>query len=106
MAVLTQAFGISLLELFADTKLREYARTNNFTALLLGSAGYVGIVAMFVASLRSSSLLALNSAWDGTNALLNAVYSYYVLGERFDSSTQYGGVALIVAGLYLIKGSD
>jgi multidrug transporter EmrE-like cation transporter len=45
----------------------------------------------------------VNAAWDGTSALLESIAAFIFLGERFDHYSQYGGVVMIVLGLYLLK---
>ena len=45
----------------------------------------------------------VNAAWDGMSALIESVAAFVVLGERFESKSQYVGVVFIILGLYLLK---
>ena len=45
----------------------------------------------------------VNNAWDGTSSLIESIYAYVVLGERFDNYLQYVCVFSIIIGLYLLK---
>jgi hypothetical protein len=45
----------------------------------------------------------VNNAWDGTSSLLESIFAYVVLGERFDNYLQYLGAGSIIFGLYLLK---
>lgn len=37
----------------------------------------------------------VNNAWDGTSSLLETIFAYVVLGERFDNYLQYLGAGSI-----------
>jgi multidrug transporter EmrE-like cation transporter len=58
---------------------------------------------MLIITLKGSTVLLVNAAWDGMSALTGSLAAFIILGERFDHYSQYLGVALIIAGLYLLK---
>ena len=58
---------------------------------------------MLIINLQDSTVLLVNNAWDGTSSLIESIYAYVILGERFENYYQYFGVVLIVYGLYLLK---
>jgi multidrug transporter EmrE-like cation transporter len=98
-----QIITLSLVEIIGDFGLKQYANKGGIRNLAIGIAGYIGVVSMLVISLQGSSILMVNSAWDGTSTLIEGLAAYLILGERFDNYLQYMGVAFIVLGLYLLK---
>jgi multidrug transporter EmrE-like cation transporter len=67
--------------------------------LAYGILGYIGVVYFLVQSLRGSSVLMVNAAWDGISAFVESLLAFIVLGERFSDT----GIGLIVAGLFFLK---
>jgi multidrug transporter EmrE-like cation transporter len=53
--------------------------------------------------LQGSTILTVNSAWDGTSALIESLAAYILLGERFDDPFKYVGIAFIVIGLFFLR---
>jgi multidrug transporter EmrE-like cation transporter len=58
---------------------------------------------LLVINLQGSTLLLVNGAWDGISCLIESVYVYLFLGERFDDWTQYLGLVFIIIGISLLK---
>jgi len=100
---LLQVLGLSIIEIIGDAALKQYANDQGIIFLGLGIVGYIGIVVMLIISLQGSTLLMVNNAWDGTSSLLESLYAYIILGERFDNYLQYCGAFFIIIGLYLLK---
>jgi multidrug transporter EmrE-like cation transporter len=100
---LIQVLGLSIIEIIGDTALKQYANDKGIGYLGVGITGYIGIVVLLIISLQGSTLLMVNNAWDGTSSLLESLYAYVILGERFDNYLQYWGVGFILIGLYLLK---
>lgn len=100
---LAQIGLLSLVEIIGDFGLKKYAQSDRLIHLATGIVGYIGVVVMLVVTLRESTVLLVNAAWDGTSALLESLAAMIFLGERFDDYTKYFGVVLIIAGLYLLK---
>jgi multidrug transporter EmrE-like cation transporter len=94
---------LSLTEVFGDFALKKYANEGGLTFLAYGVLGYVGVIYFLIQSLRGSSLLMVNVAWDGISAFIESLLAFVVLGERFSDPNQYIGIGLIVAGLFFLK---
>lgn len=100
---LPQILALSGVEILGDYSLKEYANNKGLTYLGLGITGYVGVIILLIVALQDSTLLMVNNAWDGTSSLLESIFAYVVLGERFSNYLQYCGALLILFGLYLLK---
>ncbi len=100
---LAQITLLSLVEIIGDFGLKKYAQSEKLIHLAAGIVGYIGVVIMLIITFRESTVLLVNAAWDGTSALLESLAAFFILGERFDHYSQYVGVAMIVAGLYMLK---
>jgi multidrug transporter EmrE-like cation transporter len=100
---LPQIVALSLTEIIGDTALKKYANNQGSYYLSIGVLGYIGVVILLIINLQGSTLLMVNNAWDGTSSLLESLFAYFVLGERFDNYLQYLGVVFITFGLYLLK---
>jgi len=72
-------------------------------ALGYGILGYVGVIFFLIKSLRGSSVMMVNAAWDGISALIESIAAYFILGERLSDPNQYIGIGLIVCGLFFLK---
>lgn len=100
---LAQISMLSLVEIIGDFGLKKYAQSGKYIHLSAGIVGYIGVVIMLIICFKESSVLLVNAAWDGTSALLESAAAFIFLGERFDHYSQYGGVVIIILGLYLLK---
>jgi multidrug transporter EmrE-like cation transporter len=100
---LVQILGLSVIEIVGDVALKSYANNQGWGYLGLGILGYIGVIIMLIINLQGSTLLLVNNAWDGTSSLIESIYAYFILGERFENYFQYVGVVFIVCGLYLLK---
>jgi multidrug transporter EmrE-like cation transporter len=94
---------LSVSEIFGDFALKKFANDGGLKHLLYGILGYVGVIFFLIASLKGSSVLMVNAAWDGISALIESTAAYVVLGERFTDPNQYIGLGLIVCGLFFLK---
>ena len=100
---LPQIIALSLTEIIGDTALKKYANDEGGYFLTIGCLSYIGVVILLIINLQGSTLLMVNNAWDGTSSLLESIFAYIVLGERFDNNFQYLGAGSIILGLYLLK---
>jgi multidrug transporter EmrE-like cation transporter len=100
---LAQITGLSLIEIVGDYGVKQFANFGGIKNLGIGIAGYIGVFIMLIVSLQGSQLMMVNVAWDGINGLLTSLFSFFVLGERFNEISQYFGIVLIVAGIFLLK---
>jgi len=98
-----QIFLLSVIEIFGDFGLKQYANHGGIVPLSIGISSYIGIVVMLVVSLQNSTILMVNGGWDGMSALIESVCAYIFLGERFTNYLQYIGLASIICGLFLLK---
>lgn len=94
---------MSFTEIIGDVALKHYANDNGIQYLGIGIIGYIGVVILLIISLQDSSVLLVNNAWDGTSSIIESIFAYVVLGERFDNYLQYFGIFSIIIGLYLLK---
>ncbi len=100
---LVQILGLSLIEIVGDTGVKFFANNGGILNLGIGIAGYIGVFIMLIVSLQGSQLMMVNVAWDGLNGLLTTLYSFFILGERFENWTQYLGIVFIILGVFLLK---
>ena len=98
-----QILALSVVEIGGDVALKQYANDGGILYLWLGILGYIGVVILLIIALQGSSILMVNNAWDGTSSLLESLFAFVVLGERFENYLQYVGVGSILIGLYLLK---
>ena len=95
--------ALSLVELIGDYGAKQYANLGGLWNLGIGAIGYIGVFILLIINLKGSTLLLVNNAWDGINTIFVTLFAYFILGERFESSSQYLGILLIIAGIYLLK---
>jgi len=100
---LPQIATLSFIEIIGDVALKEYANDQGILYLGIGILGYIGVVIMLIVSLQDSTILMVNSGWDGISSIIENIYAYVVLGERFQNYYQYIGLVLIILGLFLLK---
>jgi multidrug transporter EmrE-like cation transporter len=94
---------LSCVEVFGDFSLEWYAHKGVLEGLGMGIFGYIGVVYFLIKALKSKGILYINAMWDGTSALIESVAAYVLLGERLENKKQYLGLALTIAGLFLLK---
>jgi multidrug transporter EmrE-like cation transporter len=94
---------LSVVEVYGDFALRFYAQTNKISWLVHGIVGYVGVVALLVASLKYNNILYVNGMWDGISGVFESLAAYIILGDRLKKKSQYLGLGLIIAGVVLLK---
>lgn len=94
---------LAMIEIIGDFALKEYANQGGLLPLSIGIGGYIGVVYFLILSLRGSTILLVNGAWDGMSTLIEGAAAYFILGERFHNYSQYIGLLLTVVGIYLLK---
>jgi len=100
---LPQIVALSAVEVIGDVGFKEYANKGGIVNLAQGIIGYIGVMVLLVINLQGSTLLLVNGAWDGISCLIESIYVYLFLGERFDDFSQYIGLVFIVIGISLLK---
>ena len=94
---------ISLSEIVGDFGFKEFANKGGIRPFAVGATGYVGVIYFLIRALQGSTILTVNSAWDGTSALIESLAAYIFLGERFNDPFKYVGIAFIVVGLFILR---
>jgi len=94
---------LSVVEIFGDFNLRWYAQSNQFSYLVYGIFGYIGVIYYLVKSLRTDNVLYVNGMWDGVSGIVESMAAYLVLGDRLEKPMQYIGLLMVSAGIYLLK---
>ena len=94
---------LSVVEIYGDFSLRFYAQTNNLMWLGHGVAGYIGVIYFLIQSFKFKNVLYVNGMWDGVSGIIESVASYVILGDRLEKTSEYIGLVLIIAGVFLMK---
>lgn len=94
---------LSVVEIFGDFNLRFYAQTSNLKYLGYGLVGYAGVVFFLIKSLTLNNVLFVNALWDGMSNIVESLAAFVILGDRLESSSQYVGLFLLIAGIILLK---
>lgn len=98
-----QIFSLAAIEIVGDYGLKEYANQGGWHYLATGLVGYVGVVLLLIVSLQGSTILLVNNAWDGASSILESLFAFFILEERFDNYLQYVGIIMIILGMMLLK---
>jgi multidrug transporter EmrE-like cation transporter len=93
---------LSLAEVFGDFGYKSFARTGAKTSFAQGSLGYVAVVYFLIKSLKEGNVLYVNGMWDGVSAVIESVAAYLILGERLTRPSEYAGLVLVIAGIFLL----
>lgn len=94
---------LSIVEIYGDFSLRFYAQTNKLIWLLHGLVGYAGVIWLLIVSFKFKNVLYVNGMWDGVSGLVGSLAAYFILGDRLEKTSQYTGLILIIAGVFLLK---
>ena len=97
---------LSAAEIIGDFGFKDYARNASLKAFAQGSIGYVGVIFFLIRSLRVGNVLYVNGMWDGVSAILETIAAYFLLGERLKNRTQYIGLAVVIAGIFMLHAPD
>jgi multidrug transporter EmrE-like cation transporter len=93
---------LSLAEIVGDTEFKFYARTGQSSHLSIGVAAYAAVIFLLIKALKVGNLMYVNGMWDGTSALLETLFAFFILKETLNTKYQYLGIALIILGIYLL----
>jgi small multidrug resistance pump len=94
---------MSLAEIIGDFGFKGVARQGGPMNWAAGLGGYVGVIFYLIKSLRVGNVTYVNGMWDGVSAILETVAAYFLFGETLNTGTQYLGLGLIIAGLFILK---
>jgi len=94
---------LSVLEVFGDFMLKDYATTGALSKLGLGVLGYAGVIAALIWSFHTGNVLLVNGMWDGMSAIIESLAAYLILGDRLSNPYQYFGLFMTMIGVFLLK---
>ena len=94
---------LCLSEIVGDTGYKWFANEGGLSNFGIGTAGYVGVVYFLIRSLQGSTIIVVNTAWDGLSTVVEDAYAMLVLGERYEHWIQYVGLFFVVIGLFFLK---
>jgi len=94
---------MSLTEIIGDFGFKNVARVGGIGNWAAGLTGYAGVIFYLIRSLRVGNVTYVNGMWDGISAILETAVAFFIFGERLNSVTQYLGLGLIIAGLFILK---
>jgi len=92
-----------LAEVVGDFGFKEFANKGGITSFFTGTAGYIVVGYFLIRSLQGSTVMMVNSAWDGISTIIENLAAYLFLGERFEHWYEYFGMILIIVGLLCLK---
>ena len=101
MSLLTISL-LSVAEVFGDAQLKFFARGGEKQYLAGGLVGYAAVIFFLVKALKSGNVMYVNGMWDGVSAVVETLAVWYFLGETLNTRVQYGGLLLIVAGIFMM----
>ena len=103
----TNLLLLCLVEVYGDFKFKAYARSTNdadgVPLFIQGCAGYAGVIYFLIRMLRLKDVIWVNAMWDGSSALIETLFAYFMYGERLNRPVNYAGLALIVLGLFMLR---
>ena len=103
----TNLLLLCLVEVYGDFKFKAYARSTNdadgVPLFIQGCAGYAGVIYLLIRMLRIKDVIWVNAMWDGSSALIETLFAYFMYGERLNRPVNYAGLALIVLGLFMLR---
>ena len=94
---------LSVVEVFGDFMLKDYATTGVLSKLALGVLGYAGVVIALVWSFHSGNVLLVNGIWDGMSSIIGSLAAYLILGDRLSNPYQYFGLFITILGVFMLK---
>ena len=94
---------LTFASMVGDTGFKYFANQGGYSNFLIGLSGYASVVYFLIRSLQGSSILIVNSAWNGLTEIIENLYAYFILGERLEATIQYVGVFLIAIGIFCLK---
>ena len=94
---------MSLTEIIGDFGFKNVARVGGVGNWAAGLTGYAGVIYFLIRSLKVGNVTYVNGMWDGISAILETAVAFFIFGERLNSVSQYLGLGLIIAGLFILK---
>jgi multidrug transporter EmrE-like cation transporter len=101
--LMSQFKSKSAAQEFVFVEAEQFANHGGMFPFVTGIGGYVGVIYFLIRSLQGSTVLLVNSAWDGISTLIEGLIGIIVYGEYFTSVSQYVGFIFLIIGLFLLK---
>jgi multidrug transporter EmrE-like cation transporter len=95
--------ALCLAEIVGDFGFKEFANNGGSNSFAIGSLGYIGVIWFLIRSLQGSTVLLVNSAWDGLSTIIESLAAFFIMGERFYDPKQNILILIIIAGLFFLK---
>ena len=97
--------ALSVAEIIGDFGFKNVARLGygNVQGWVAGIGGYICVIYYLIRSLRVGNVTYVNGMWDGVSAIIETAAAFLIFGERMNSWTQYLGLGLIIAGIFILK---
>lgn len=94
---------MTLSEIIGDFGFKNVARVGGIENWAAGLTGYAGVIYFLIKSLKVGNVTYVNGMWDGISAILETAAAFFIFGERMNNWTQYLGLGLIIAGLFVLR---
>jgi multidrug transporter EmrE-like cation transporter len=95
---------MSISEIIGDFGFKGVARKGGINNWIAGIIGYIGVIYFLIKSLKVGNVTYVNGMWDGVSAILSTAAAFIIFGERLNTPSQYMGLALIIGGIFCLKG--
>lgn len=94
---------LTFASIVGDTGFKYFANYGGKNYFITGIVGYASVIYFLIRSLQGSTILIVNSAWNGLTEIIENIYAFFILGERLEYKIQYLGIILISLGLICLK---
>lgn len=94
---------LSVIEVFAQVRLYAFTKSGNGADFFQGFIAYIGVILMFIFTLRGSNLLYTKVLWDGISGILQAGVAFFILGDRLNNTQEYMGILCILFGVVILQ---
>jgi multidrug transporter EmrE-like cation transporter len=95
--------ALTILQYLADVNLKTYARMGTKMSLFYAALCYIGVMAMFVYSVKYSNVLYTRALENGISTVLESVLAYYLLKESMTNRYQWSGLGLVILGVAMLN---
>ena len=97
---------MTLVEIFGNFNIQNYAKSNKTRDLLLGILGYVGVIYFLTRSFNHGNMLWVSAMWEGMIIVFGSAFAYFYLEERFHHPVQYLGILLGILAMLCVNYGD
>jgi len=97
---------MTIVEIFGNFNIQNYAKSNKMQDLLFGILGYVGVIYFLIKSFNHGNMLWVSAMWEGMIIVLGSAFAYFYLEERFHHPVQYLGILLGILAMCCVNYGD